>query len=157
MCDFEQTRPRPVMLTENDVLIDCGTRSLMVSPVSQHVARGCGVQRLSPGENVYISVCDREMHVSLLLSFRRNLSCILAGGSNTVTTRNVVCSTASRIWVSLRYCSPTLAMFIYSRLTFCEQVSSPWNCVRMVCLSLCGNLLQLEMTTSGEMRCDPHE
>ena len=80
---FEQTRRRPVITTEKAFLIASGTRFLMTNPDSQHATRGCGVQQRSLGENVYMSVCDREMHVSLFASFKRSLTANGAGGSKT--------------------------------------------------------------------------
>ena len=78
---FEQTRRRPVMTTVNAVLIASGTRFLMTIPFSQHLVRGCGVQR-SMGENVYMSVCGREINVVLLASFTRALTPRGAGGAH---------------------------------------------------------------------------
>ena len=79
---FAQTRRRPVMTTENAVLIASGTRFMMTSPLRKQPAGGSGVQR-SMGENAYMSVCESDMQVSLFASSRRALSLYGAGGSKT--------------------------------------------------------------------------
>ena len=92
---FEQTRRLPVITTEKRDLIAPGTRFLMTSPFSQHLVRGCGVQR-SMGENVYMSVCGREINVVLLASFTRALTPRGAGGAHQ-SIGNLMSATKSTI------------------------------------------------------------
>ena len=79
--ELEQSR-RPVMATENDLLMRLGTHLLMTSPRWKQVSLGTGTKCPWRFENVYMFAVDSVIHVLLLLSTRRTATSFLTGGSN---------------------------------------------------------------------------